>query len=100
MYSPADYADTRRQTANNMNHILSTMRYLSLSARSVAYALADPFTKLSFVCVNLRDLRENMPLNHIRKNKQIVSKERASLADRLSPLACYSLADYAENRVG
>ncbi|MDN5554351.1 hypothetical protein [Prevotella sp.] len=39
------------------------MRKLSLSAFSAASALADqfPFPNLSFVCVNLRNLRENMP---------------------------------------
>jgi len=43
------------------------MSQLSLSARSMASALADPFTKLSFICVNLRNLRENRPFTHAKK---------------------------------
>ncbi|WP_207153734.1 hypothetical protein [Prevotella herbatica] len=47
---------------------------------------------LWFYLRNQRDLRENRPFTH----KERASKERAYLTDRLSPLACYSLADNAE----
>ncbi|MDN5554162.1 hypothetical protein [Prevotella sp.] len=57
-----------------MNSIISTVWYLPFSARSMASALADPFTKLSFVCVNLRNLREIMPFTHTKKKH--ISREQ------------------------
>ena len=39
---------TRKERANSMNRSISTMRYLSLSARSAASALADPFNQPVF----------------------------------------------------
>ena len=51
------------------------MWYLSLSARSAASALADPFALTVFYLRNQRNLRENRPLKHIRE-KQANNKER------------------------
>ena len=85
----------RRQTANKQ-----TARTIYLhNVESVfvseiwASALADPFASTVFC---LRESAKSAGESAVKTHKKRTRKEQASLTDRSSPLACYSLADGTE----
>ena len=71
------------------------------NARTAVIVVIVSFTSLSFVCVNLRDLRENMPFEHVKNGvmnrKQQNGRSRVSRgnilqvrAESSSLLECYA----------
>ena len=56
------------------------------------------FTSLSFVCVNLRDLRENMPFEHVKNGvmnrKQQNGRSRVSRGNKMQKQKKFRASEY------
>ena len=90
------YADKHQ---NSMNSSISTVWYLSLSARSAASALAEPFYPTCLLSAWICEICGRIGRSHVRE-EQGKNKERTSVPDRfiVSTWTVMSPADNADKQ--